>query len=460
MTETGAAGGENIFTDTEFTGSRDRRDVHPDSRWFPDAGLGVFFHWGISSVHGEIDISWGMRKNTPWDWRSMNTNKIRPSEYFALAERFNPRDYNPDLWISAASAAGARYAVLTARHHEGYALWPSAWGDFSTRTHMQGRDLLQPYVDACRRYGLKVGFYYSPPDWHYWRKFFSFTSSNWDEVGPREEDPEVFELGKKLGLFSVDSPDLNEDWEPAGERPLPDSFQKAEYAKYLRGQIEELLTRYGKIDLIWFDGTPDQGVEPPISQDEIRKLQPGIVINPRMHRTGDFETPECELPSEPIPGWWEVCFPWNRDGWGYSASEIYHPLAWMLDKYAKTRAWHGNLLINLAPDADGKLPESCYRRLEGLAEWQKKNSKALVHVDGGNWPVDCSVPYTVKDNIWYLFMAEGVRNAVVRRDKEPRQVTLLSTGTPVPFAFGEGKTLVTLRPSQQSEDTSVVKLEW
>lgn len=113
-------------------------------------------------------------KNTPWDAGAKNKNKMTLNAYFALAEQFQPTNYHPERWLQAAKDAGFGYAVLTTRHHDGFALWPSAYGEFNTRTHLGGRDLVGEYVAACRKTGLKVGFYYSPPDWHFEREYRSW----------------------------------------------------------------------------------------------------------------------------------------------------------------------------------------------------------------------------------------------------------------------------------------------
>ena len=133
--------------------------ARPNTHWFPQAGLGMFIHWGLASVAGNLDLSWSMMKNTPWDAAQHNQNKLAPAAYFALAQQFNPTNYHPDRWLKAAREAGFGYAVLTTRHHEGFALWPSKFGDFNTGKYLGGRDLVREYVEACRKNGLKVGFY-------------------------------------------------------------------------------------------------------------------------------------------------------------------------------------------------------------------------------------------------------------------------------------------------------------
>ena len=152
---------------------------HPEAQWFANAALGLFIHWGIPSVSGEFDLSWGMWKNEP------GTRKlcaqiyglqgpgltITPEEYWELARDFNPQEFQPEKMLKAAKEAGFTYAVLTAKHHDGFALWPSEYGDFSTKNYMGGRELVGEYVEACRKTGMKVGLYFSPPDWYFTRRY-------------------------------------------------------------------------------------------------------------------------------------------------------------------------------------------------------------------------------------------------------------------------------------------------
>ncbi|HEX7844451.1 MAG TPA: alpha-L-fucosidase, partial [Chitinophagaceae bacterium] len=155
---------------------------HPDAQWYPDAGLGLFIHWGLSSVK-DLDASWPMI--TGWGLASIkldsaemarvirerqyNINDSRPvltpNEYWSMAKEFNPKNYDPDKWMKAAKEAGFTYAVLTTKHHEGFAMWPSKYGNFNTSNYMGGKDLVKPFIEACRKYGIKVGLYFSPPDW-------------------------------------------------------------------------------------------------------------------------------------------------------------------------------------------------------------------------------------------------------------------------------------------------------
>jgi alpha-L-fucosidase len=230
---------------------------HPDAQWYPDAGLGLFIHWGIASVKA-MNISWPMipgralavkRITDPAERERIiregdynlngKPNSITPNEYWEMAKDFNPQKYDPDKWLKAAKAAGFEYVVLTTRHHEGFALWPSAYGNFDTKNYMGGKDLLKPYVEACRKNGLKVGFYYSPPNWHFEKDFKNFMYG-----GGAKKNPEF--------------PELDADLKPRTSKPSAEDLAKHQkaYDEMVRGQVTELLTRYGKIDLLWFDGKP------------------------------------------------------------------------------------------------------------------------------------------------------------------------------------------------------------
>lgn len=392
-----------------------QRTTHPDAQWFENAGLGLFIHYGLSSVDGRVDLSWGMMADTPWDRGAF---KLTPEAYFGLAERFSPDRYDPDRWLRAAKEAGFRYAVMTTKHHEGFALWPSAFGDFNTKNFMRGRDLVQPYVEACRRNGLKVGLYYSPPDWYYNRHRMSF---RYRQTGATNYVP--YGLNHEPITFPKQTPEDDRRWDQ-------------EYRAYLRGQIEELLTRYGRIDLLWFDGGPEA-----ISIERIRELQPGIVINPRMHGRADFTTAEVEFPKQKPSGWWEMCAIWNSGGWGYTSRERYRSTSSVLEEFSRVRAWGGNYLINVGPRPDGDLPELAYQRVAELAAWMQHSGAALMDTHPGRWPEDCNVPYTTRRNLRYVLVPPGFKGKVEFKDvPRPSEVRLLRTSEPVEFRFEGSQT--------------------
>ncbi len=440
--------GNAAMTDTQA------HTTHPDAQWFPDAGLGLFIHWGIASVKA-INISWSMR-----DGLNGRPAEITPNDYFAMAKDFNPMDYNPDEWIKAARNAGFTYAVLTTRHHEGFALWPSEFGDFSTKNYMGGRDLVQPYVDACRKYGLKVGLYYSPPDWYFDRDFMNFS-------------------------LRKGSPPLGPDLKPRTDKKTPEEVaaHHQAYAELVRGQIRELLTRYGKIDLLWFDGKiPGAASDDVISQGEIRKLQPGIVINGRFHGHGDFTTPERTLNTRNVPhGWEEYCNTWS-DYWPYVKGAKLRADGFVLGQYVLCRSLHINYLLDVGPMSNGGLPAEVYSNFAVVAGWMKDNHESVK----GTLPLPsgevANVPATSSGKNRYLFALPKFKGttgndvharAVYPEDLLPPQVTaltlsgitkpasitLLSNNDALNFSYTNKTVTIQLPSARRTPLVDVVKVE-
>ncbi len=407
---------------------------HPDAQWFPEASFGLFLHWGIHSVDG-IDPSWSMMKGCPWHGSSDPYKKYNQdqSQYYGLAGKFNPTLYDPDKWMAAAKKAGFTYAVLTTKHHDGYALWPTSFGDFSTKRYMGGRDLLKPYVDACRKHGLKVGFYFSPRDWHY------------------PGYPQAMEYGAKFPL-----PPAEENFE---------NF-KAFYA-YTLGQLHELLTRYGRIDLLWFDGMGWSGVGDMRAEQTlawVRSIQPGIVINPRWSGFGDFATTEC-TPGKPEnwkPGqWWEACDIWPSGHWGYVPSERFKPLSWVLSRLANCRAWGGNFLCNVGPRPDGTMPDVFYDYCDDLSQWMAHSRDSVIGAGLAPGEDRSNVPITTRGDTWYLHVLPSHQGPVVLSEvPEPEVVLLMRTGRTLSYERqGDGLTIA-IDADLRSDLDDVVVVRW
>lgn len=432
----------NVSTET----SDYKRTTHPDAQWFPDAGLGLFIHWGISSVWGQGDLSWSMiaksnysrmRGFEEYGMENVGTVTSSPAKYWKQAESFNPDRYDPDKWLSAARNAGVKYAVLTTRHHDGFALWPSDYGEFNTKNYAGGRDLVMKYVEACRKNDIKVGFYYSPPDW-YWNRFnMSFNYGDAPPLGIHHEPI-------TLPVFSEDE-----------QQKLDD-----EYNEYVRGQVVELLSNYGKIDIIWFDGNLPRK-EQTVSMDEIHKLQPGILVNPRGHGYGDYTTPECKFPETRPEGWWEYCNTFNSGGWGYRTHELYKPAGYFLKNLGESRAWGGNFLANIAPNAHGELPEVYYKRMAEIAEWMKSNDEVVFGVTPGDWPEKSSAPTTNRGNVTYVLLdalSDGLFE--IKSSEKPESVRLRRTGEDLQSQFSNGVLKVALTCDMQTQYTDVVEVKW
>lgn len=429
-------------------GGTDMRPSHrPIQPWYQQAGLGLFLHWGPSSV-GQIEISWGMYQD------SAAPNPYWPVEkYYALADRFDPQNYDPNLWMEAAARAGMKYCVLTTRHHDGYALWPSDYGTFSTRQKLQGRDLVQPYVDACRKHGLKVGFYYSPTDWHY-------DPPGWPNRAFPHRDPDMHHSHpQRQGIPK---------WV---DMPLPEMQQYFDqFYIYVKGQVGELLTRYGAIDLLWWDGYDwPPGID--IHGDDMdrytRELQPQMVQNDRdfiwgPHKPfGDFNTDfEAKNPARRPAGPWEQCEP-ICGGWSYHGENAPCKSAGhIIERLVRNRTWGGNYLPDFGPRADGTMSPKYYALCDEVAAWMKPNQVSVYDVSGGPFPEQCDVPVTVRDNVWYVHFLSRQRSARLKQVNEPRTAMLLRSGESVQWQAQADGGVLTLPAGPPTELDEVVELTW
>lgn len=420
---------------------------HPDAQWFPDATLGLFIHWGLSSVKA-INLSWPMM-----DGRAGTKQPpITPNQYWEQAKDFDPQRYDPGKWLKAARQAGFTYAVFTARHHEGFAMWPSAHGDFNTRNHMGGRDLVKPYVEAARRHGLKVGLYYSPPDWYFDREYLNFTRRP----------------GAKVALDADHKP------RTGSKTPEETARHRVAYAALVRGQVEELLTRYGKIDLLWFDGrVPGVEGDAIITQERIRALQPGIVINPRLHRRGDYKTYERKLDTSQVAtGWAEFCNTWTN-AWPHVDGAAFRAPGFVLGQLVTSRALRINYLISVGPTAHGEFIPEIYQNMAVVGAWMKKHGRAVRGAQPLPAAESASVPATARGKTRYLFalprFADGGAYEKDLLPPEDTTLTLSAAGKPravrlmggarLPHVHDGQTTTITLPAARRTRLVDVVEVD-
>ena len=449
---------------------------HPDAQWYPDAGLGLFIHWGIASVKA-MNISWPMipgralaakRITDPAEREriiresdynlSGKPNPITPNQYWEMAKDFNPEKYNPDKWLKAAKAAGFEYAVLTTRHHEGFALWPSAYGNLDTKNYMGGKDLIKPYVEACRKNGLKVGLYYSPPNWYFEKDFKNFMYG-----GGAKKNPEF--------------PALDADLKPRTSKPSAAELAKHQkaYDEMVRGQVTELLTRYGKIDLLWFDGKPPTpNGSKCITQEEIRQLQPGIVVNPRLHGHGDFITYERTLAADkPVSGWAEFCNTWTAF-WPHVDNAPFRAPGFVLGQFAKSRSVGVNYLLGVGPTKDGEFVEGIYQNMAIVGSWMKQNAAAVRGTKPLPPTESASVPAVTSGSTRYLFASPNFKNGgsydndllsasdetlTLKGVSVPTDVKLLGDGSSLKYSYGDQTVTITLPASKRTKLVDVVQVE-
>jgi alpha-L-fucosidase len=364
-------------------------------QWFKEAGLGLFIHWGPASVP-DIEDVWRIRQ--PLKGSDPLRPKVTPEYYYNNAPRgFTAKNYDPEQWVQAAKRAGFRYAVLTSKHHDGYALWPSELSDLGVRTYLDGRDLLQPYVDALRKNNMKVGFYFSGVDWHldrdYMNYYFSKGEAGWDFQGnPLSQDAvktlpmEIVEQKKKMALEVMERyrPDLW--WWDSG---LPVTYEETA-GKY---NPDMLFNNRGN----WYHGGELKGTYP----------------------VTHYATPEGfpslewkhvkQLIQQGTP--WEICMTSQRSGWFYHSpiGEETGALEDILYALARVRSWQGNLLLNISPRADGSLPEAVYGNFEKMARWMEWGAVSMFDTEGTHFPEKANVPITTsKDGrTWYLHARPG-----------------------------------------------------
>ena len=311
-------------------------------QWFQDAKLGVFIHWGYYSVNG-VSESW-----------SMYHKHISYQDYIAQAKGFTAKKYDPEVWAKLFKKIGARYVVLTTKHHDGVALWDTQLSTLNVIDKTPAkRDLVAPFVDALRKENLKVGLYYSLCDWSH---------PDYDVVFPRPDTRKEY-------------PQKNQNQLTAWER----------FMRFNNGQIKELNTKFNP-DLYWFDGDWEKSSEQWRAQslkDSLLAWNPNIIVNSRLKTHGDYSTPEQGIPIQKPEGAWEFCMTMN-DNWGYYPSDTnYKSKAQIIRTFVEVIALGGNLLLNIGPKPDGTIAPPQLERLEALGEWIKKHDIAVFNSKAG-----------------------------------------------------------------------------
>jgi alpha-L-fucosidase len=370
--------------------------------WFDHARFGMFIHWGHVSQRG-WELSWPLVGGLPV---FPYCQDVPAAEYHAGAQSFRPQPQAARDWLERARRAGMRYAVLTTKHHDGFALWPSRAGDWSIARTPYGGDLVREFVDATRAAGLRVGFYFSLCDWHH-PDYPPFT----DEARPYAN-----------GMM---------------RRPAPEQWDR--YVAFLFAQVRELLTGYGPIDVLWFDGGWERAADEWHAAELerlIRSLQPDILINDRLPGGGDFDTPEQFVPPHPPARRWETCLTMN-DSWGYNPSDRgYKSARELVHTLCEVAGRGGNLLLNVSPMGDGALPSEQIVRLEAIANWMEANGAAILDTVQGLEPWQFYGPSTRKGERLYLHLLQRPYDTVTVRGvkiRHVRAVRELRTGTVLEF---------------------------
>ena len=318
--------------------------------WFRDARLGIFIHWGIYS-EGKGSESW-----------AFHDGKMPHDEYFAQAKTFTASDYHPEQWAALFKEAGARYAVLTSKHHDGFALWDTALSPLNAKDGSPaGRDLIGPYCEALRHEGLKVGLYFSHLDWSH------------------PDYPSIFPPGPR----DPKDPRWANQWSYPQGPENPEAWKR--FLAFHEGQLKELSARYNP-DLFWFDGDWERSGE----QWEFKSLRtllksrnPQVILNSRMGTYGDYQTPEQYIPLVAPSGPWELCATVN-DSWGYQKTDHnFKTVRQVVRLLADCANMGGNLLLDIGPHSDGSLQPEEVAVLKGLGRWTHAYAEALYGTDAG-----------------------------------------------------------------------------
>lgn len=400
-----------------------------DMKWWRESRFGMFIHWGLYSVAvGEWN---GKPVDGIGEW-IQNFAKIPNSEYEKLADRFTMARYNPDAWATMAREAGARYVVFTTKHHEGFCLYPSDVSDFDVRRTPYHGDPLKELVDACRRQGLKVGFYYSHrQDW-------------------REEDAAVMKNeydGHYGKLKSEIKPNLNCYIQ---QKALP--------------QMRELLTRYGKIDVLWYD-TPFDLTREQSQQfvDVVRKLQPSCIVNGRVgYDLGDYGAlGDNEMPCMRADSDLEMVATMNHT-WGYKKNDNH----WkspkdILCSLLECASRGVNYMVNIGPMADGTVPQPSIDILGFVGRWMAKNAEAVQGTQGN--PFNDNFPWgyaTRRNNILYLHLLREPQGRTIELKGVLSPITsaqVLSSGQSVSVANGT-RPVITVPSGLNYDEVPVLKI--
>ncbi len=386
-------------------------------KWFTQARFGMFIHWGLYAIPAR------------GEW-VRNFEEMPESEYLPYFDEFDPVDYDPRAWVRAAKAAGMQYAVLTAKHHDGFCLFDSALTEFkSTRTKL-GRDVVRDFLEACRAEGLKAGLYYSLLDWHH---------PDYPHLGdgkhPMRNHPECSNEGRDF----------------------------SRYLDYMHAQVRELCENYGKIDILWFDFSYDDMRGPAWRAEElvdmVRTLQPGVIIDNRLEVSGegfgslyecnptpwhgDFVSPEQMIPPrglQDVQGqdlYWEACVTMNGS-WGYCAKDRrFKPADLLIKKLVECVSKGGNLLLNVGPDARGNIPPESLDRLAAIGRWMGLNRRSILGCGKAKLDKPDFGRITRNGKHLYFHVYENTLGPLpllgLRRD-EIKAIRYLATGAEIPVS--------------------------
>ncbi|HEY2973238.1 MAG TPA: alpha-L-fucosidase [Pyrinomonadaceae bacterium] len=372
--------------------------------WWHEAKFGMFIHWGLYSLVGRHE------------W-VMEMEGIPVKDYEPLADQFKPKPNAARAWAQLAKRAGMKYMVMTTKHHEGFCNFDSKLTDYCATKRGPGRDLVREYVDAARAEGLRFGFYYSLMDWHH----------------------------------------------PDGARCMTDEAARRRFVDYIHGQVQELMTNYGKVDVLWYDvpwPLDAKGWESVEMNQMVRKLQPDIIINNRSKIPEDFDTPEQRIvASAERP--WESCMTLN-DSWGYHVADDGWKTPKTVIRNLITCAHDGgNYLLNIGPTGDGSIPPASVGILSTVGDWTHENGKAIHGADRCQPSRSRFASFSRKGNTLFMHVHYWPGETVVLGNllNKVKSISLLATNRPVKFDQNEWRVRMTGLPQIAPALVTTIALE-
>ena len=379
-----AAAGSSFFSLQPLAAASSGQTASPPAdhdrriQWWREAKFGMFIHWGLYSILGR----------EAW---AMGDEDIPVAEYEQLAREFQPPLNVARSWARLAREAGMRYMVMTVKHHEGFCLFDSKLTDYCASKQGPGRDLVKEYVEAARAENLRVGIYYSLMDWHH------------------------------------------PDWRHAKDDPAA----RKRFVEYTHGQIRELMSNYGKVDILWYDMPVPLDAAAWRSaemNDMVLKLQPDIIINNRNLLPGDFATPEQS--TQAAKGDWESCMTIN-DSWGYlSGDNNWKSAQQLVQNLVECARDGGNYLLDIGPKADGSVSEQSVSRLKVIGKWLQRNGDAVYATQKCHFPHGNIGVFTRRGNTLYIIIYFWPGNTMVVGGVKfkVKSARFLATTRPVTFA--------------------------
>jgi alpha-L-fucosidase len=398
-------------------------------KWWRDARFGMFIHWGPVSLKG-TEIGWS------------RGNQVGVEEYDSLYKKFNPEKFNAKDWVSIAKEAGMKYIVLTAKHHDGFCLWPSEYTDYDIANTPFKRDVIKELAEECAKQGIKFCTYYSILDWYH---------PDYNTAGTYGG------AGFKLG--PNESPDMDR------------------YVAYMKGHLTELIQNYGPLGILWFDGewekpwTADYGDD---IYQFVRSLQPSIIVNNRVskgrqgmagttaqtiHNPGDYDTPEQTIGTFQNDRPWETCMTICRQ-WAWKPNDQMKSLKQCIRTLVRVAGGDGNFLFNVGPMPDGRIEPRQVARLKEMGAWLKRYGKSIYATRGGPYKPGPWGASTRQGNYIYLHILD-MPGETLQLPPLPKEITGFSliTGGAVGIKQGEKSLTITVPKQYQQDIDTIVELK-